>query len=38
MYDPNSRFGGLLCFLGPDGQKHTVEIGGRCSRYHLVRC
>lgn len=28
IYDPDSRFGGVLFFLGPDGQKHMVEIGG----------
>ncbi|MGH8627013.1 MAG: methane monooxygenase/ammonia monooxygenase subunit B [Gammaproteobacteria bacterium] len=27
IYDPDSRFGGVVFFLGPDGQKHMLEIG-----------
>ena len=28
IYDPDSRFGAMLFFHGPNGENHVVEIGG----------
>jgi len=28
IFDPDSRFGGLLFFYGPDGTRHISDVGG----------